>query len=73
MNLCKVHFNTNVTINKKILKLICSLNYENKGDVLDFEYGFILFNPYTTMDELDNNLNTLFKSDIRNIVHQGAL
>lgn len=56
--------NTNVTINKKILKLICSLNYENKGDVLDFEYGFILFNPYTTMDELDNNLNTLFKSDI---------
>ena len=56
--------NTSVAINKKVLKLIGDLNCEYKDYVLDFEYGFILFNPYTTMDELDNNLNILFDSDI---------
>lgn len=55
---------TNVSANKKAIDLIDTLRYNQEDYALDFEYGFILFNPYTTMKELENNIRELTNSSI---------
>ena len=46
--------------NMKAISLLSKFNYlgGNKYEV-DIEYGFILFNPYTTIEDLYNNISTL--------------
>ena len=55
---------TTVEVSKNAIELINLLPSTRNDYLLDFEYGFILFNPYTTFEELKNNLNELLKANI---------
>lgn len=50
---------SNYESNAKALQLINRYPQVKDDYMLDFEYGFILFNPYTSICELKNNINSL--------------
>lgn len=52
--------------NEKVAKIISDLNYhdDHEGYWLGCEIGFIMFNPYTTIEQLENNVSSLESNHI---------
>lgn len=55
---------SNYELNVKVLQLINRYPQMNDDYMLDFEYGFILFNPYTSICELKNNIKFLLANAV---------
>ncbi|MEJ6950340.1 B12-binding domain-containing radical SAM protein [Natronospora cellulosivora (SeqCode)] len=51
-------------IHEKAIKLLNKNNIINGKNDIIFEYGFINFNPYTTLDKLKKNLNFIDKNNL---------
>lgn len=55
---------SNVQTNRKAIALLNSLNGNSKGYLLEIGYGFIMFNPYTTREQLKSNFQCLCSNDM---------
>lgn len=63
-DLCLYNKPTSTEINRTAIQNINKLSKAIDQYHLDFEFGFIMFNPYTRLEELKNNINQLKKCKI---------